>query len=395
MQTIYQPHPLAELMPAMTPESYENLKTSISINGLLQPISVYQGIILDGRHRFQACLDLDLQPAIEEWNGADALRYVEAMNLARRQLSLPQRALAAASISTAAKGRNKHTATAAPSQEVAANLYQVSLDTLQRGKKILADAHDDIIELVRKDEMSISKAVQLAKLPKKEQLKALRSKNVQTLADADEIKAKKSAKVLKERVKTIQARIAKNKPLSEAGGPFSLIYADPPWRYPATGKSGSRLRIENQYPTMEIEDICAQPVASICDDDAMLFLWSPSSLLPQALQVMAAWGFEYSTQLVWHKTGTQPYMGQVAYQAHETLLVGKRGNGLPVPKPDNKPSSVIVAPRTEHSKKPELVYDMLETMYPDFKGNFCELFARNTRPGWSSWGNEVDDAEAA
>ena len=188
MQTIYQPHPLANLMPAMTPESYENLKNSIKINGLFQPISVYQGIILDGRHRFQACLDLDLQPAIEEWNGADALRYVEAMNLARRQLSLPQRALAAASISTAAKGRNKHTATAAPSQEVAANLYQVSLDTLQRAKKVLANADPVIIDMVRKDELTISMAAQVAKFPKKEQLKALRSTKVKALAVADEDK---------------------------------------------------------------------------------------------------------------------------------------------------------------------------------------------------------------
>ena len=390
MQTIYQPHPLANLMPAMTPESYEILKKSIQINGLLQPISVYQGIILDGRHRFQACLDLDLQPAIEEWNGADALRYVEAMNLARRQLSLPQRALAAASISTAAKGRNKHTATAAPSQEVAANLYQVSLDTLQRAKKVLANADPVIIEMVRKKELAISMAAQVAKFPKKEQLKALRSTKVKALAVADEDKARKSAQVLKERVKTIQTRIAKNKPLSEAGGPFSLIYADPPWRYPSTGESGSRLRIENQYPTMPIEDICALPVASICDDDAMLFLWVPSSLVRQGYQVLDAWGFEYSTQLVWHKKGGKnPYFGHVAFQVHETILVGKRGKGLPEPKPKNKPLSVFEAPKTEHSKKPELVYDMLERMYPEFKNNFCELFARNEREGWSSWGNEV------
>ncbi len=67
---------------------------------------------------------------------------------------------------------------------------------------------------------------------------------------------------------------------------------------------------------------------------------------------------------------------------------------MPAPKPENKVSSVIVAPREEHSKKPEKVYVILETMYPEFKDNFCELFARNTREGWLSWGNEVGDADA-
>ena len=128
----------------------------------------------------------------------------------------------------------------------------------------------------------------------------------------------------------------------------------------------------------------------------MLFMWVPSSLLEDGLQVLKAWGFKYLTQAVWFKNGgNEPYMGGVFLQAHETLLVGKRGNGLPAPKPENKVSSVIVAPREEHSKKPESVYGTLETMYPEFKDNFCELFARNTREGWLSWGNEVDDAKAA
>lgn len=391
MQTIYQAHPLAALIPEMTSDDYETHKADIQANGQLESIKLFQGIILDGRHRYRACCDLDLQPKFEEWTGKDAKQYVISMNVSRRQLSDNQRALAAAAMATSSRGRNKHTATAAPSQEEAAALFGISPDSIQRAKKVLADADPVIVEMVKKDELAISMAAQVAKLPKKEQLKALRSKKVKTLADADEIKAKKCADVRKKRIKTIQTRVANNKPLSTAGGPFSLIYADPPWRYEATGQSGSRLRIENQYPTMETEDICALPVASICDDDAMLFMWVPSSLLLDGLQVLKAWGFEYVTQAVWFKNGggNEPYMGGVFLQAHETLLVGKRGNGLPAPKPENKVSSVIVAPREEHSKKPEKVYDMLEKMYPDFKGNFCELFARNTREGWLSWGNEV------
>jgi len=401
MQTIYQSHPLAELLPVMGSNEYLGLKSDIQAHGQHETIQLYQGMILDGRHRFRACQELDIPPKIEQWTGTDARQYVLSINLKRRHLSAGQRALAAAyMVATSSRGRNQHTnkgaAVAAPSQEEAAALFDISPDSIQRAKKVLADAAPAIIEMVRKDELAIAKAAQVAKLPKKDQLKALRSKKVEVLAQADEIKAKKCAEVRKERIKTIQNRVANNKPLSTAGGPFSLIYADPPWRYEATGQSGSRLRIENQYPTMEIEDICALPVASICDDDAMLFMWVPSSLLEDGLQVLNAWGFKYVTQAVWHKNGgNADYQGGVFYQGHESIFVGRRGNGLPAPETENKFSSVIEAPRTEHSKKPELVYDMLETMYPDFKTNFCELFARNEHDGWSSWGNEAGETDAA
>ena len=82
-------------------------------------------------------------------------------------------------------------------------------------------------------------------------------------------------------------------------------------------------------------------------------------------------------------------MGGIFLQAHETLLVGKRGNGLPAPKSENKVPSVIEAPRGKHSQKPELMYDLFEKRYPAFKDTFVELFARNPRKGWASWGNEV------
>lgn len=398
MHTTYQVHPLAELLPVMTEEQYQELKSDIEKNGQHESIKLYDHQILDGRHRFLVCQQLGIPPKVEQWAGTDARQYVISVNLKRRHLSANQRALAAASLTTATRGRNKHTATAAPSQEEAAALFSISPDSIQRAKKVLTDADPAIVEMVKKDELAISMAAQVAKLPKKEQLKALRSKKVKTLADADEIKAKKCAEVRKKRITTIQTRVANNKPIGTAGGPFSLIYADPPWRYEGTGQSGSRHRIENYYPTMETADICALPVASICDDDCMLFMWVPSSRLKDGLVVMDAWGFEYVTQAVWHKKGQQgkaDYLGGVFYQGHESILVGRLGNGLPAPETKNKFSSVIEAPRTEHSKKPEKVYDMLETMYPEFKDNFCELFARNTREGWLSWGNEVDDAEAA
>jgi N6-adenosine-specific RNA methylase IME4 len=106
--------------------------------------------------------------------------------------------------------------------------------------------------------------------------------------------------------------------------------------------------------------------------------------LTDALNIMTAWGFEYATSAVWVKDRLG--MGVYVRQQHELLLIGKRGLGI-VPHPSTLSSSVIAAPRREHSRKPDEVYDLIERMYPELPK--IELFARTVRPGWDAWGNEV------
>jgi N6-adenosine-specific RNA methylase IME4 len=122
--------------------------------------------------------------------------------------------------------------------------------------------------------------------------------------------------------------------------------------------------------------------------DAVLFLWAVSSLLPEALEVMDAWSFTYKTTLAWVKPRIGP--GIWLRNRHELLLVGRRGNHPP-PEPEDRADSVLEAPRGRHSEKPTRVYELLERMYP--RGSKLELFARGRpRPDWVSWGNEVEAA---
>ena len=172
-------------------------------------------------------------------------------------------------------------------------------------------------------------------------------------------------------------------------GIFNLLYADPPWQYEFSESPANR-SIENQYPTATVAQMCDETfVADLrahTAPDAMLFLWATSPKLTEAQQLLTAWGFEYRTNLVWVKDRIG--MGYYVRQQHELLLVAKRGN-LPVPAEADRVSSVIEAPRGRHSEKPEQVYGMLEGMYP--AAERLELFARTARPGWTPWGNEVDD----
>ena len=167
-------------------------------------------------------------------------------------------------------------------------------------------------------------------------------------------------------------------------GKYPVLYADPPWRYEHPPIGASNRSIENHYPTMSLDEICALPVGDIVADNAVLFLWATAPKLSECFQVIPAWGFTYRTCMVWVKDKIG--MGYHARNKHEILLISKRGE-LAAPEPGNRPASVVESPRNKHSAKPEVFYEIIETMYPNMPR--VELFARAGRDGWFSWGNQA------
>jgi N6-adenosine-specific RNA methylase IME4 len=165
---------------------------------------------------------------------------------------------------------------------------------------------------------------------------------------------------------------------------YQIIYADPPWRYehPAIG-SKSRA-IENHYPTMILEDIKKLPIKELADDNAVLFMWATAPKLKECIEVLEAWGFEYRTCAVWDKVLVG--IGYWFRNQHELLLVGLRGKFSP-PEATMRISSIIKERRTEHSKKPDYIRDLIKKWYPDIPK--IELFAREECEGWDAWGNEI------
>jgi N6-adenosine-specific RNA methylase IME4 len=171
-------------------------------------------------------------------------------------------------------------------------------------------------------------------------------------------------------------------------GRFNVILADPPWRYDFS-PTDSRA-IENQYPTLDLDEIRYyhddghRSILDAIADDAALFMWATSPKLTEALAVMDAWGFTYTTNAVWVKDRIG--MGFYVRQQHELLLIGKRGDMPPPPDPTTRQSSVIEAAYQGHSVKPDEVYGLIEGMYP--VATRLECFARRGRPGWTPFGNE-------
>jgi len=167
----------------------------------------------------------------------------------------------------------------------------------------------------------------------------------------------------------------------KASGQYKLIYADPPWRYnnTKTGRNGVS-GVINKYPTMSVDEICELRVQDIADKESVLFLWSTTPLLPYGFQVMEAWGFKYKTAIYWHKMSNGMgnwFRGQV-----EVLLMGIRGR---VKSFHCQRSNFFSTKPKKHSQKPHEIYELLESLELNPK---IELFARDHRQGWDTWGNE-------
>ena len=179
-----------------------------------------------------------------------------------------------------------------------------------------------------------------------------------------------------------------------AGRRYSTILADPPWQFQnRTGKVAPEHRRLNRYSTMTLDDIKALPIPTVCASTAHLYLWVPNALLPCGLAVLAAWGFEYKSNLVWHKVrkdGGPDGRGVGFYfrNTTELILFGVRGKNARTLQPGRSQVNIICTQKREHSRKPDEAYGLIERCSP---GPFLELFARGARPGWTAWGNQVQN----
>lgn len=181
-------------------------------------------------------------------------------------------------------------------------------------------------------------------------------------------------------------------------GKYGAILADPPWSYKVWADSDKAHGLAKfHYNTMSIEDICALQVAELAAPDCVLFLWACWPALPEAMQVITSWGFQYKTcAFSWMKADVSTinlfddpvdaYMG-LGYWTRansEACLLATRG------KPKRLHADVrqgIIAPRREHSRKPDGVHARIERLVA---GPYCELFARQKVKNWTVWGNETD-----
>lgn len=351
-------HPIANIYPMMTGDDYRALVDDIRENGQREPIYLYEDMILDGRNRYAACLEIGIEPKYKEYTGNEPTKFVISYNEKRRHLTPSQRAACALA--------------ALPHLEVEA-------------KKRQGERSDLSVNLCQRIDRSPERAT--------EQAAQMFGTNRQYVSDAKVIavKAPELIEMIRQGEMTIpQAKreIVKRERQDTPPLPFDkyrVIYADPPWKYGNDGviNNDNYGHVGRHYPSMSIDELCALDVKALAEDNAVLFMWVTSPLLAECWPVIKAWGFEYKTSFVWDKV--KHNFGHYNSVRHELLLICTRGSCTP----DNLEliDSVQSIERTnEHSQKPEEFRQIIDRLYTH--GRKLELFARCQVDGWEAWGNE-------
>ncbi len=350
-------HPNYADVPRMRPDEWQEFYTDVAMSGIRVPIEVLaDGTIVDGHSRFAAAQELGLAHVTivdAPLNGDDPYMYMIKAAVLRRHLSDDQRSVMAARWAKDNRYSELHAVVQqsgerSPTRAKASNDFKVSRRKVTTAAAVQSSA-PDLADKVHAGDMRLSDAKREAERRERE------------------------------RVMAAEAPL----PAVAASGRFGVLYVDPPWRY-EHNMTDSRA-IENQYPTMSLEELGALDINSVAEPASVLFMWATSPKLAEAIWLLAQWGYEYRTNIVWVKDKIG--MGYYARQQHELLLIARRGS-FPIPAPENRPPSVLNAPRGEHSAKPREMYDLIDAMYP--MQEKVELFARGLdRPGWLGWGNEA------
>ena len=174
---------------------------------------------------------------------------------------------------------------------------------------------------------------------------------------------------------------------------YGTILADPPWQFTnRTGKMAPEHKRLSRYSTLSLKEIKELPVSLSVAENSHLYLWVPNALLREGLDTMQSWGFQYKTNIIWHKIrkdGGPDGRGVGFYfrNTTEIVLFGIRGK-LRTLAPGRTQVNIIRSRKREHSRKPDELYDIIEACSP---GPYLELFARGKHSGWDQWGNEVEE----
>lgn len=378
---------LKNLIRPLRDDEFEKLKESILSEGIRDPLVTWNGILLDGFHRYKIAQEYGLEYKTVEIELPDkeaAKEWIYTNQLGRRNLTVYEASYYRGRLYESRKlnydknrdpsGRFVRLGNTA---EEIGKEYGLSEKTIRRDAEFSA-AIDKVATEVGEE---ARRAILLgqANVPKKDievliEVKQKAPEFIEPILNG-EIEISKVVREIRRKDRI------ENTPTMPNGN-YNVLYADPPWRY----DFGFDIHgaADRHYHTMTIEELCELPIADLSEDNAVLFMWVTSPKLFDAKKVIDAWGFDYKTSFIWDKV--KHVMGHYNSVRHEILLVCVRGS---FPKQNNTlHDSVISIERTdEHSEKPEYFRKLIEEMYPNSKK--IELFARKKSEGWDAWGNEL------
>ena len=378
-------HPHAYLVREMTPNEFDNLVADIKENGQQLPITLYEGMVLDGRHRLRACEMLGIEPETVEYEGDDPMRFVISMNAKRRHLTEGELGALGAKWVTATVGgyrRNDeshsvHGPNDKSPKEVteadAAEELGIGVKTVSRSRKVLREGDPKVFKAIEDGVVTPSDAVQILDMSHEDQVEALNR------VEDDRDRTLKSAKNI-----MLNERLSEETMPPLPTGEYRVVVVDPPWPISPTYDRPNRLlqSAGPPYPTMTIDEIKEMklPLA----DDAWVLLWTIKQFVRESFSVLDAWGVEYDDIMVWHKPHGPQSAGRMQSN-REFVMVGKKGS--PKWRDTKQFQACFNAPNPKaHSTKPDEFYKLINRVAV---GPYLDCFSRRSIENWDSWGKEA------
>jgi N6-adenosine-specific RNA methylase IME4 len=393
MAEIFIDSEFANYIRPLSDEEFEKLKESIKLEGIRDPLVVWNGFLIDGYHRYKIATELEIEfktieidlpdkEAVKEW--------IIKNQLGRRNLTSQEASYYRGKLYESrklnhggdrkSKGQNVLLKTTA---EKIAEEYGVNESTIRRDAEF-SKAVDKVAEKVGKEAKNAILTGQI-NIPKKDVEKIIEIKEEApefiepvlngeiTISKAvQETKRKKITEKLND-IETVEAKAVE--------GVFDVIVIDPPWPMEKIEREVAPNQVEFEYPTMTIEEIKELKIP--CADDCHVWLWTTQKYLPVAFQILQAWNLKYVCTFVWHKPGGfQPF--ELPQYNCEFALYAKKGN----PKfGDLKDFKLCFdAPRGSHSEKPDFFYNLVRRVTA---GRRLDMFNRRKIEGFETWGKEA------
>ena len=373
-------------------EEFEKLEASILSEGIRDPLVVWQGILLDGYHRYKIAQEhgLEFKTVEVELPDRDAAKeWILVNQLGRRNLTEQEASYYRGKLYSARKqshgGDRKSSCqnvNLIGTAEELGSQYGVSERTIIRDEQF-SKAVDKVADEIGAEARNAILSGQ-AKVPKEsvEQLVDIKQKAPEFIEPilSGEMPISKAMREIQRK------NVIENKPKPRLpDGKYSVIYADPPWPVGSITMDKWQSPIEDKYPTMSIEDISNLPIGELAADECSLFLWTTHTFLPDALRLIDIWGFKYFCCITWDKGNGWTQNG--FHKRTEFLLYAYKG-GINVDQYGQAIPTIITEPSTKHSKKPDTIRELIKNKTPEPR---LEMFARDIYDGWVCWGNEVNN----
>jgi N6-adenosine-specific RNA methylase IME4 len=378
-------HPLADIFPLIEGAEFDALVNSVRENGLRDAIILFDGLVLDGRNRQRACEAAEVECRYEPLPPeTDPLQFVIDKNLKRRHLNDDQRRMVAAKIVNMPRGRPaENPAFCGIKVAAAARLVNVDKAGTERARTVIARALPEIQNAAERGKLTVVAAAKAANLDPEKQ------RRIATEAEAGRTNVVRT--IIKQEVRAARERALGERQLVEPEGVFGVIVEDFEWDHETWSEWGRDRAAENHYPVSRDAHTAQEIVARTADRfkhadaNSVCFMWSTLQHAAIAMDVLRLRGFDYKSQYAWGKDKIG--LGYWSREKHEILLIGVKGD-IPCPAPGKQWDSLIIAPRSEHSAKPECFLEMIEQYFPTLRK--LELNARGPgRAGWTVWGNQA------